>query len=100
MVLCVIISDSNSELLKKIEFKNQHRASITYMELSGNDKTAIDTENTSFENVSINGHDGTVVMKNSLVTVIWTMNDHIFMVRGQTDKNTAIKIAEGVKYIE
>ncbi len=74
---------------------------ITYTELSEGNKPALDTENASvFETVSINGHEGTVVVKNSLVTIIWTMNDRMFMIRGQTEKDTAVKMAEEVKYID
>ncbi len=92
---------SDSEPLKRIEFKSPQGALITYMELSEGNKSALDTENASaFEPVSINGHEGTVVVKNSLVTVIWTMSDRIFMIRGQMEKDTAVKMAEGVKYID
>ncbi|WP_006523780.1 DUF4367 domain-containing protein [Desulfoscipio gibsoniae] len=48
---------------------------------------------------NINGHEGTLVVKDSLVTIIWEMNNRMFMIRAQTEKDTAIKVAEGVKYI-
>ena len=38
-------------------------------------------------------------MKNSLVTIIWAMNDRMFMIRGQIEKDMAIKMGEGVKYV-
>ena len=61
----------------------------------------LDTENASvIETISINGHEGTVVVKNSLVTIIWSMNKRMFMIRAQTEKDMAVKMAEGVKYIE
>ncbi|TEB11196.1 DUF4367 domain-containing protein [Pelotomaculum propionicicum] len=92
---------SNSEPLKRIEFKNPQGVLITYMELSEGNKPALDTENASaFEPVSINGHEGSLIVKNSLVTVIWAMNDRMFMIRGQMEKDTAVKMAEGVKYID
>ena len=40
------------------------------------------------------------MVKNSLVTVIWAMNDRIFIIQGKTDRDMAVKMAEGVKYIE
>lgn len=96
-----VITSSNGELLRRIEFKNQQGSFITYMELSEGNKPALDTENASvFETVSINGHEGTLVAKDSLVTIIWQMNNRMFMIRGQTEKDTAVKMAEGVKYIE
>jgi hypothetical protein len=89
------------EFFKKIEFKNSRGSLITYMELSEGSKPHLDTENASVcEATNINGHKGMVVVKNSLVTVIWAMNDRMFIIQGQTDKDTALKIAEGVKYIE
>lgn len=93
---------SKSELLKRIEFKNQLGLLITYMELSEGNKPALDTENaTAFETVSINGHKGRLVVKDSLVTIIWEMNDRMFMIRAQTtDKDAVVKMAEGVKYID
>lgn len=95
------ISDiSNGKLLRKIEFKNQQGSFITYTELSEGNKPALDTENASaFETVSINGHEGTLVVKDSLVTIIWEMNNRMFMIRAQAEKNTAIKVAKGVKYV-
>ncbi|TEB15565.1 hypothetical protein Psfp_02060 [Pelotomaculum sp. FP] len=92
---------SNSEPLKRIEFKNPQGVLITYIELSEGNKPALDTEDASaFEPVSINGHEGSLIVKNSLVTVIWAMNDRMFMIRGQMEKDTAVKMAEGVKYID
>jgi hypothetical protein len=93
------VSDGN--LLKTIEFKNPQGSLITYTELSEGTKPALDTENASvFEAVSVNGHEGTLVVKNSLVTIIWAMQDRIFMIRGEIEKDMAVKMAEGVKYIE
>ncbi len=92
----------NGELLKKIEFKNQQGLLITYTELSEGNKIALDTENAStFETVNINGHEGRLVVKNSLVTIIWEMNNRMFMIRAQAmEKDTMVKIAERVKYID
>lgn len=91
---------SDGKLSKTIEFINGQGSLITYMELSASAKPAVDTENASvFKRVSVNGHKGSMVVKKSLVTVIWAMNDRMFMIRGQIDQDLAIKMAEGVKYI-
>jgi hypothetical protein len=96
-----ISSISDGKLSKIIEFQNPQGAVITYMELGQGSKPHLDTENASvFETVSVNGHEGTMVVKNSLVTVIWAMNDRMFIIRGQIDQDLAVKIAEGVKYID
>ena len=92
---------SDGKLSKTIEFKNPQGSLITYTELSAGNKLAVDTENASvFEAVSINGHEGTLVVKNSLVTIVWAMHDHMFIIRGQIEKDIAVKMAEGVKYVE
>jgi len=89
------------KLSKDIEFKNAQGSLINYMELSESTKTAVDTENADlFETITINGHEGALVVKNSLVTVIWAMNDRIFIIQGKIDRDMAVKMAEGVKYIE
>ena len=96
-----VSASSNNERLREIEFKNPQDSLITYMELSEGNKPALDTENAAvFETVNINGHEGTLVAKDSLVTIIWQMNNRMFMIRGQTEKDTVVKMAEGVKYIE
>ena len=90
--------DTRSRL---IEFQNSQGESFTYMEVKQGNKPHLDTENASeLDTVSINGHEGTVIVKDSLVTVIWAMNDRILMIRGQISKGTAVKIAQGVKYVE
>lgn len=38
------------------------------------------------------------MVKNSLVTIIWAMQDRMFMIRGEIEKDMAIKMAEGVYY--
>lgn len=40
------------------------------------------------------------MVKNSLVTIIWAMQDRMFMIRGEIEKDMAIKMAEGVNYID
>lgn len=96
-----VYAATKNEQSKIIEFQNPQGTSITYMELRQGSKPQLDTENASFfEAVSINGHEGTTVVKNSLVTVIWAMNDSMFMIRGKIDQDLAVKIAKGVKYID
>ena len=92
---------SDGKLLKTIEFKNPQGSLITYTELSEGTKPALDTEDASFfEAVSVNGHEGTLVLKDPLVTIIWAMQDRMFMIRGEMEKDMAVKMAEGVKSID
>lgn len=93
-------SSSNSETFKKIVFGNHQGMIIIYTELNEGSIAQSDTENAStFKEISINGHNGTLAEKNSTVTIVWEMEDHIFTINAPTDQETAIKIAESVKYI-
>ncbi|MDQ7092441.1 DUF4367 domain-containing protein [Desulfosporosinus sp. PR] len=97
-----VSTTTNHELVKKIIFENAQdkNSFIIYTELNEANTSEIDTENASvFKSLSINGHDGTLTVKNSTVTIIWEMDNHMFMVQAPTSESTAVKIAEGVKYI-
>lgn len=85
---------------KIIEFINEQGLLITYMELSEHSKPQLDTENAStFKTVNVNGHKGKLIVKGSLVTVIWPMDDHMYMIRGQMEEEMALKMAKEVKYV-
>ncbi|MCB8814712.1 DUF4367 domain-containing protein [Desulfosporosinus shakirovi] len=91
---------SRSKIYNEIQFKNERGEFITYTELTEGNRPALDTENASVtKTVDINGHEGTLVEKNSVVTIIWEMNSRIFMIRAQINQDVAMKISEGVKYI-
>ncbi|MDO0825738.1 DUF4367 domain-containing protein [Desulfosporosinus nitroreducens] len=91
---------SKGKIHNEIQFKNEQGGLITYTELIEGNRPALDTENALVtKTVDINGQEGTLVEKNSVVTIIWEMNSRIFMIRAQTDQDVAMKISEGVKYI-
>ncbi|BAE83943.1 DUF4367 domain-containing protein [Desulfitobacterium hafniense] len=92
---------SSNSLVKTIVFSNLKDSTITYSELSEGSKPALDTEGADrFESIDINGHQGSIIVKNSLVTLIWEMDGHMFMVQSLTTEDIAIKIAQGVKFVE
>lgn len=93
---------SSSESYKRIIFQNQQdKSHIIYTELSGTNSPGVDTEDASeFETVSIKGRKGTLMVKDSMVTIVWEMDNRILMVQSQTSKDTAMKIAEGVSYVK
>lgn len=96
-----VSGESTGQFSKSIEFKNKQGLLITYMEMSEGSKPHLDTENAStIKTININGQEGKLIVKDSLVTVIWPMNDHMYIIRGQIKEETAVKIAEGVKYID
>ena len=88
--------------LKRIVFEN-HRTKtfIVYTEMDAASNLVVDTENaTRFLEISINGHAGTLVVKNNMVTVIWSIGERMFMLKTQTTVDTAIRMARGVKFVE
>lgn len=99
----IVSNSTNSNGLKQIIFENQQDKNlrILYMEFNEASGPAVDTENTSaLKPISINGHEGTLVVKDSVVTVVWQIEDSLFTVQAPTGEEIAIRIAEGVKYME
>lgn len=96
-----VSNTSNSEMLKKIVFQNQQNKDliIVYTELGEASSPGVDTEDaSSFKTISINGQEGTLVEKNSFVTIVWQIDNRLFTVQAPTSEDIAIKIAQGVKY--
>lgn len=94
---------SSSKPLKKIVFESEQDKDsfIIYTELSEVNSPAVDTENASvFKTISINGHEGTLVLKNSIITIVWQMDNSLFTVQAPMSEDTVLKIAEGVKYVD
>lgn len=91
-----------SGFLKKIEFSNHQNVVIFYTEYIEKSSAALDTEEADkLEIVDINGHQGNVVIKNSVVTIIWEMDGRVFSIKSQIEeKDIAIEIARSVKYFE
>lgn len=74
---------------------------IIYRELDESSNPVVDTENASrFEAIRINGRSGTLIVKNGMVTIVWETDARLFVIQAQTSVDTAVKIAEGVKYIK
>jgi hypothetical protein len=97
-----ISNSTNSKSLKRIIFENEQNKDslIIYMELSEAHSPAVDTENASvFKKVNINGHEGTLVIKNSIVTIVWQVDNSLFTIQAPISEEIAIKMAQGVKYM-
>lgn len=89
-----------SQFVKRIVLQAE-KSSIVYMEMTGATSPTVDTENASLlETISINGLSGMLVEKNGLVTIVWSSNERMFMVETQADIDTAMKVAQGVKFIK
>lgn len=95
-------SFSTTEGSKTIVFeKDQEESYIIYREMGESRSPAVDTEDASrFEDVLISGRRGTLVEKNGMITIVWEMDNRLFMVHAQTSVDVAIRIAEGVQYIK
>ena len=99
----VVNTLSYSKTHKRITFENSQDGTwfTTYLELGESDSPVVDTEGASrFEAILINGRSGTLILKHGLVTVVWEMDNLLFVVQAQTSVETAVRIAEGVKYIK
>ncbi len=96
-----VVKTSYSEHVKKIVLKNEQGATIIFTVLNKASKPGVDTENASIlKQININGHKGTLVVKNFIVTIVWSVDDNLFILQAETSEDTAIKIAHGVKYKE
>lgn len=98
-----VTSVSSSDSEKRIIFTNKKNEElfVMYCEYSSSNSVAVDTENASvIKKVKINGEDGTLSIKDTTVTVVWIIDDHLFTVQGQISTDEAIKLAESVKFIE
>ena len=97
-----VSSFSYSEGFKRIVFENTPAQTfILYTELDEASNLVVDTENADrFEEISINGHIGTLVLKNNMVTIVWEQRGRMFMIQAQADVGTVIKMAEGVKFLK
>lgn len=97
-----VSSITYTDSIKKLIFENSGDTSlIIYTEYDSTNTIAVDTEGASLiEKVNINGHNGTLSIKDSVTSVAWTIDNHLFSIQGQINKVQAIKIAEGVKFIK
>lgn len=98
-----VSSISNSDSFKKLAFQNKQNKDliIIYSEYNLSNSVVVDTENASLvETVKINGFNGTLVEKNSMVTVTWETDSHMFVIQTQISPTESIKMAEGVKFIK
>ena len=95
-------SFSFNEGLKRIVLEDaSSQTFILYTELDEASNLVVDTENADrFEEISLNGQTGTLVVKNNLITIVWEQEGRLFMIQAQADEGTAVKMAEGVKLIK
>jgi hypothetical protein len=91
----------NSDACKKIVFANPKTSdSFQYVDYSNMDFVTLDSENADLvRQVKINGSDGTLIVKNTNISLAWAQDHHLFMILGNLGQDEAIKTAENVKFI-
>lgn len=96
------ISDvTNLSSIKGITYNNAEGNVILYKEFSSNTNVAVDSEDASrVETIEINGRTGTLIVKNSLVSVVWEMDGKLFLIQADTSVDETVKIAEGIKFAD
>lgn len=94
---------SYTDSIKSITFhqKNNKKKYIVYSEYDASHDVELDTENASLiKTVQIQGHKGTLVIKNSIATVSWEMDKRIFTINANIDGGEIIKMAENVNFVK
>ncbi len=91
------------DAMRRIVWENTGEKSfIIYTEEVGaTGNIVVDTTDASrFEAISINSHRGTLLIKNSTVTIVWEQDGRLFTIKTQTDVETTIRVAKGVRFQE
>lgn len=89
-----------SRLRKEITYM-RGESQIKYMELLASKHISVSTEDASrIETVDINGANGMLIASKELVTIVWSVDERMLLVQAQTDTDTALAVAKGVKYVE
>lgn len=96
-----IIRINYSEHMKAIYFEKDSNKSISYYEYADANAANLDTENADLiEEVHVNGFKGLFIEKDGYTTVAWAMQNRMFIIVAQIDRDEIVRIAENVKYIE
>lgn len=91
-----------TEPLKEITYSNpkNKNAYVYFTEYDPSNNLQVDTENAAVvKTVSVNGNKGTLIIKNSLTTIVWKMGHNIFTIQSTETETETMKIAQYVKFI-
>lgn len=81
----------------EISYINKNNEIINYSYFDKNTKAGIDTENTTETSVFINGIKGSIFSKNRYRTLVFKLDEYIFIIEGHIEQEEIIKIAESIK---
>lgn len=96
-----VTSISSSDSQKRVMFTNKKDEAlyIIYCEYTSSNSIAVDTENASLvKKVKVNGEDGTLSVKDTIVTVAWIIDEHLFTIQGNLSTDEAFRLAESIKF--
>jgi hypothetical protein len=87
-----------TEVFSHIVYSNASGNSIVISkQVYNHTQYIIDTENVQAVGIEINGFEGVYYNNKEILTIIWQNGSHVYMIAGNIDKETLIKMAESTK---
>lgn len=84
---------------KSIRF-DKDTSNFYFAEHNSKNGMALNTETAPLvKPISVNGHDGSLVQKDDILSITWEMDNRLFLIYGNISQEELVKIAESVKYI-
>ena len=100
----IISNLTNNKNLKSIEYTSKNGGIILFQQINENGSKNVDTENAEkIENVTVQGKEGLLVIKDGLITVIWNNDLYVFLLSARTEElrnDDVLKIAESVIWVK
>lgn len=93
-------SAENGNSIKAILFINNDGKIINYAQYSEGASFHYDTEDADLQDITINGAEGKIIIKESNYSIIWNQDNSIFVVLTQINKEETLKIAESIKFFK
>jgi hypothetical protein len=79
-------------------FESDSGKAVYFHMYSGSSGTNIDTENAKISTIMIQNHEGKLIEKNGMYSIVWEMDGLMFIVGTDTSYEEAVRIAESVTY--
>ncbi|MPM19024.1 hypothetical protein SDC9_65442 [bioreactor metagenome] len=83
--------------------ESDDNAQIVYMEFESSANPTVDSENASLiKEIDVSGNSGTLIVKDSVITVVWQMEDQLLMIQSSeaVGEDETIKMAESVEFVK
>lgn len=81
-----------------LELKNNEKNVITFEQiLLSNSQVSIDTENTTYEKIIVNGLDGIYYKNKGMNVIVWSNDSYNYIISGNIETKKLFEIAESVK---